>query len=118
MIFHTQEMEQQAVMHTAARMCAAARTAPKTKGRDFIETLVLTGEELEALAECVERLGREEYGETGPVWFVRDADSLRKSQALVLIGARAHHLGVSPCGFCGFSDCGACRRSGGSCAYQ
>lgn len=51
------EMEMQAVMQTAARMCAAARTAPKGHGRDTLHTLVLTGEDKEALARKMEEVG-------------------------------------------------------------
>ena len=51
MRYDSDEMERQAILATAARMCAAARTAPKAKGVDNILTMVLTGEEKKALAE-------------------------------------------------------------------
>ena len=51
MRYDSDEMERQAILATAARMCAAARTAPKAKGVDNILTRVLTGEEKKALAE-------------------------------------------------------------------
>ena len=50
MIYTDKEMEHKAVLTTAARMCAAARTAPKTHHIDGIHTLVVTGEEKDALA--------------------------------------------------------------------
>ena len=37
-------------------MCAAARTAPKTKGMDGLVTCVVTGEEKEQLADELRRL--------------------------------------------------------------
>jgi len=45
MIYTAKQMEEQAIMETASRMCAAARTAPKACGIDNILTLVLTGAE-------------------------------------------------------------------------
>lgn len=45
MKYEAGQMEEQAILETAAKMCAAARTAPKAKGLDRIVTLVLTGAE-------------------------------------------------------------------------
>ncbi len=51
MRYDSDEMERQAILAAAARMCdLAARTAPKAKGADNILTMVLTGEEKAALA--------------------------------------------------------------------
>ena len=38
MRYERDEMELQAAMQTAARMCAAARTAPKGHGKDTLHT--------------------------------------------------------------------------------
>ena len=43
MVYQNKGMEEQAILQTAARMCAAAPTAPQAHGRDTIHTLVLTG---------------------------------------------------------------------------
>ena len=67
-----QQMEEQAVLATAARMCAAARTAPKAKGIDRIVTLVLTGAEKDALADKMHEVARREFGDA-PSTFHRDA---------------------------------------------
>ena len=56
MRYDSKKLEEKAVLDTAARMCAAARTSPKTRGIDFIRTCVLTGEEKEALAQEMDRL--------------------------------------------------------------
>ena len=81
MRYDSKKLEEKAVLDTAARMCAAARTSPKTRGIDFIRTCVLTGEEKEALAQEMDRLA--------PVldypFFTRDAGNIRASQALSLI---------------------------------
>ena len=44
MIYSSKDMESRAVLDTAAKICAAARTAPKTRGMDGLVTCVLTGE--------------------------------------------------------------------------
>lgn len=51
MLYQSEYMEEQAILQTAARMCAAARTAPKAYGKDTLHTIVLTGEEKEKLAQ-------------------------------------------------------------------
>ena len=58
MIYTGDEMEKKAVLETASRMCAAARTAPKTRHIDGIHTLVVTGEEKDALADKMEEIGK------------------------------------------------------------
>lgn len=112
-----QAMEEQALMQTAAAMCAAARTAPKTKGKDFIVTCVLTGEEKDALATKMEEIHHQEFGENEFAWYLRDAANIHAADAVVLIGIRNIYRGVAHCGFCGFKNCGACKKANGRCAF-
>ncbi len=94
------DAEFEGVLQVARLMCVAARTAPKAKGVDNIVTAVVYGEELEKLASEMEKLA----GELGYKFFIRDADNVRKSQAVVLIGLKdAKPIGLN-CGACGF-DC-------------
>lgn len=112
MIRESKTMEEMALLQTAARMCAAARTAPKAHGKDTIRTLVVTDREKEDLAAEMEALGRELMGEKMPTWYGRDANNVRGAGAVVLVGARREYRGVPHCGYCGFSDCGACQAAG------
>ena len=48
------EAQQEAVRLVATLMATAARTAPKTRGLDSVETLILDGEDLETLARAME----------------------------------------------------------------
>jgi len=50
MIIRGEEAEESALMRAAELMCAAARTAPKGRGVDNIETIIITDEELKPLA--------------------------------------------------------------------
>ena len=94
MRYDSDEMERQAILATAARMCAAARTAPKAKGVDNILTMVLTGEEKKALAEKMREVAA--TGNPAVQFFLRDADNVDAAQALVLIGAKPARAGLPP----------------------
>lgn len=115
MIYQSRQMEEQAALATAAHMCAAARTAPKATGKDVVHTLVLTGEEKAALADKMIEIGKRD-GVEG--WMTRDAENLRASQAVVLIGVKRSYRGVRNCSFCGFENCGACKNAGANCAMM
>lgn len=117
MLYQSKCLEEQAILQTAARMCAAARTAPKAHGKDTLHILVLTGEEKERLAVKMEEIGNREMGEKMNTWYGRDADNVRSAGAVVLIGADKNQRGVPHCGFCGFNDCGGCKKSKGNCGF-
>lgn len=117
MHYTSAQMEERAIMETAAGMCAAARTAPKTRGVDNILTLVLTGQEKDALADKMDAIGLREFGQnTGH--FPRDAKNLRAAQAVVLIGVKRAYAGLPYCSFCGFKNCGECKEAGARCAFN
>ena len=117
MLYESDYLEEKAAINTAAKMCAAARTAPKAHGRDTLHTLVLTGDEKELLARKMEEVGIREMGSRMDSWYGRDAANVRKAQAVVLIGADQKHRGVPHCGFCGFQNCESCEKAGGNCAF-
>lgn len=115
MIYNTCELEQKAVENAMAAMCAAARTAPKTKGQDFIYTLALTGEEKNKVAEKMREMGSRLFGENS--WFHRDAGNVEAADGLVLIGMENVRRGLPHCGLCGFADCDASAKENGTCAF-
>lgn len=51
MVYASREAEHEAVLTVARQICAAIRTAPKTRGLDYLESCILTGEDLERLAD-------------------------------------------------------------------
>ena len=70
------------VIEIAKLMCISAKTAPKGKGIGNVDVVVLHGnEEIERLARRMEELAGE-YGD----FFRRDAENIRESDAVVLIG--------------------------------
>lgn len=114
MIVDGRAVEASAVMQVAHLMALAARTAPKGRGADHIETVVVSGEDLQQLGEDVISYGEE----TGQPLYVRDGNCLQKCQALLIIGIKNVPMGLKNCGFCGFSTCGDCAEIGGMCAIR
>ncbi|MBP3664792.1 MAG: hypothetical protein J6J03_06485 [Tyzzerella sp.] len=117
MIYKRNTMEENAIIQTAARMCAAASTAPKAHGKDTLHTLVLTGEDKERLVQKMEEVGARELGDKMNTWYGRDAANVRAAQAVVLIGADRKYRNVPHCGYCGFDNCAGCKKAGGNCAF-
>src|SRR5450830_1985927 len=93
MKYSEKQMEKKAVMDTASRMCAAARTAPKARGIDNILTLVLSGAEKDALADKMDKIAEREFKGT-TTSIPRDAKNLRSAQAVVLIGVKRYYTGL------------------------
>jgi uncharacterized ferredoxin-like protein len=88
------------VLQVARQMMTAARTAPKGKGVDIIEVMMVTEADKDELAATMRRMG-EEQGRPG---FLRDADGVDLAECVVLVGTRPLPLGLN-CGHCGFPKC-------------
>ena len=87
-ILRGEKTEKDAVELAASLMAASARTAPKARGVDSVKTLVLTEEHLEELASAMEKKVKEKSPELA--FFKRDADNVRSSTAVLLIGVTGH----------------------------
>ncbi len=103
-----------AVRTAAAEICLAARTAPKTRGVDLIETAIIDGADLQKLTAEMEKI----FASTQREAFRKNAGSLKDCNCVVLIGARNKTAGLSPCGLCGFKDCEDNERNGAVCAFN
>ncbi len=115
MLYTSQELEQRAILDAAARICAAARTAPKTMGMDGLVTCVLTGDEKKQLAEKM----RELADSLSLAFFRRDADNLDRADAVVLFAMHEQRRGIgAACRYCHFADCAVCAQQDGLCAYD
>ncbi len=97
-----QDIAENAVVAAAFQIANAARTAPKARGIDNLVIAVVYGEELEKIAQQMDSLVKE--GKVS-AFFGRDANNLRASQALVLIGTKIKPMGLKECGLCGFGNC-------------
>lgn len=106
-IMNGYEAEENALLIAAKLMAASARTAPKARGVDRIVTAIVTGEERERIAEAMEKKFEQKKN---PIQaFKRDAENLRRSPVVLLIGVK----GTVPkkpeeplnCGACGYASC-------------
>ncbi|MFZ5974723.1 MAG: ferredoxin domain-containing protein [Bacillota bacterium] len=115
MIYDSKTAETHALLDIANKMCVAARTAPKARGHDHIHTCVITGDDLMRIADEMDRIG-EQHGVSA--LFSRDAQNVRVSTALVMIGSVYAQRGVKFCGYCGFVNCAECAKNEGICVYD
>ncbi|MEN2975023.1 MAG: DUF2148 domain-containing protein [Candidatus Caldarchaeales archaeon] len=84
------EIIRETVLNVAKLMAVSAITAPKSRGVDNIVVKILDrGEELEILAKKLEELS-EVYGD----FFKRDAQNVRKSLAVVIIGCKIVNMNL------------------------
>ena len=105
-IIDDKQAEMDGVLAVARAMAVAARTAPKARGDDAVETLIVCGEELNQLAEAMKAHGEDTKMRES---FQRDAGNVANSQAVLLVGLN----NLRPkkpdkpldCGGCGHKNC-------------
>lgn len=89
---------------SAARMLAGSmRTAPKAGGKDFLEIVVV--EDDATLARIAQAMKEYAPQSTNEAYWLRDADNIANTQALVLVGLRESNLAGYDCGACGYPTC-------------
>ncbi|MCK4909325.1 MAG: hypothetical protein KAS70_05455 [Planctomycetes bacterium] len=82
-------------------MAVAARTAPKSAGQDYVRIEIVEKPKLQLLAKAMIQHGEK----TGKANYDRDADNIKHSDFLLLIGIKdAQPLGMN-CGTCGQAKC-------------
>lgn len=102
------------LVSVAEDMCIAARTAPKTRGVDLIETAILDGADISRIASEMEKI----FASTQREAFRKNAASLKDCSCMVLIGSKNKTAGLSPCSLCGFKDCADNEKNGAVCAFN
>lgn len=105
--FGSKEAERDAVRMVAAPMATSARTAPKARGANAIKIAIIEGEELITLASAMESKAAEQPPYLSPS-FARDANSLRESSCVLLIGVTGVPKKMEQpldCGACGYKTC-------------
>ena len=108
------DAEKAAVLQIANMMVSGARTASKGLGVNRIDTLILTEDDMMPIIEEMKKVAHD----SEKAYFLRDAESLERSQALILIGTTCGFRGVSPCGLCGNIDCATNRKKEGICTFD
>lgn len=100
MLYKEEDTREEQLLEVARAMMTAARTAPKACGVDELEIATVTGAKIRKLADEMRTIGEA----TGRAFFLRDADNIERSQAVVLIGTHDRVRALN-CGLCGFSTC-------------
>lgn len=100
MIISERDSRKEHILTVARQIMTAGRTAPKAKGQDDMEIMTVIDEDIELLAEAMQR----EADRTGLKFLLRDADNVSKSDAVILVGARNKNQGLN-CGYCGYDSC-------------
>ena len=114
MIISDQVFAQETLEQIARMMAAAARTAPKARGKDQLEILLVTGSEKDALADRMAEIAERQAVSS----FLRDSENVRSSGLVFLIGTRVTQIGLTYCGLCGYPNCAALAASpGGVCVF-
>lgn len=85
----------------AQLMELAAHTAPKTAGKDFVVTRIISGDDRARLADTMVAYGQE----SGKKNFDRDGENVRQSAAVLLIGLQTPKTSGLNCGACGNPKC-------------
>lgn len=112
MMYNERDMRVEQALDIAKKMAVAARTAPKAKGVDILECVVVEGEDVDRIAAEMHVYSEE----TGVKFPLRDAANIQQGQCVLLIGTRPQAMGLN-CGHCGFATCDA-RSAGVPCAIN
>lgn len=102
-----EQAEKDAVRMAAVLMAASVRTAPKGRGVDAIKSLILDGDDLEKLAAAMERKAESKSTYWSSV-FIRDANNIRSSSCVLLVGVMGDPKKIEQpldCGACGYESC-------------
>jgi len=100
-IITSQKGEKDALLEAAKLMLISARTAPKSGGIDDILTLIVYGQDKDAIAQKMDEIAAERKSDG----FKRDAKNVKDSEAVILIGVKGtKSFGVN-CGACGYRNC-------------
>ncbi len=103
----SEQAEREATRVAATIMASSARTAPKGRGVDSVQTAIIEGDDIEALAQAMEDKAEEKPVYLSPV-FARDARNLRTSTCVLLVGVTGEPKKIDQpldCGACGYDTC-------------
>jgi len=100
MQINERDTRRERLLQVANEMMTAARTAPKGKGIDIIEIILITDKSIRDLSRAMIEYSKK----TGMKFVLRDAENILNAEAMVLIGTKQQTHGLN-CGYCGFNSC-------------
>lgn len=89
------------LLAVAKQMMLAARTAPKARGIDHLEIVIVESQDIELISQKMREIGTE----LDLPSFLRDADNILQAPVMMLIGTKIKPMGLKKCGHCGFTNC-------------
>lgn len=104
--YTSDQADGEAARIVAMIMAASARTAPKTRGLDCVKTLILDGEDLQALAAHMEKA--ESKSQYTAALLKGNAKNVRVSSCVLLVGVAGNPKRIEApldCGACGYEGC-------------
>ncbi len=113
MIYSKSDIESKTALSIAELMAVAARTAPKGRGTDNLEIIVVDGKDKDLISEELRAI----TSRNGADFFARDANCLDQSQVILLLGTSISQMACPDCGFCGHKDCEENVTNNGVCAF-
>ncbi|MBN2683165.1 MAG: ferredoxin [Bacteroidales bacterium] len=102
-IFSFPEIKNNAIIEIGKHLMLTAQTAPKGRGVDLLEILLITGDDIIKLSDEMKLISIEKSVE----FFRRDAENILKAAAIMIISSPVKSLGLKYCGMCGFENCAA-----------
>jgi len=94
-------IKNEVIIEVAKKMAVAARTAPKARGTDNLEIIIIEGETIKQLSDKMLEIGTLHDIH----FFLRDAKNILNANAILVIGSRIKAQGLKYCGMCGFESC-------------
>jgi uncharacterized ferredoxin-like protein len=101
MIYLSQGELQKTIEHITHCIMIAAQTAPKGRGMDTLAIQSVSEKEKQSIISRMRKIGEQNEDSS---FFLRDAENIAVSDAVILIGTRADVRGLN-CGLCGFATC-------------
>jgi len=108
-----EDIKEDVLKDVAEFMCAAARTAPKTRGIDNLVIVILDKAEREKVIAKMKEIAKRDSRPS----CERDAGNIAGTGHIVVIGTKKIPVGLN-CGFCGYPTCEELGKTKGVCAYN
>ena len=101
-IIKEETIREETVFNIAKKMALAARTAPKAKGKDNIEIVLLKKNEIKKVSDKLKKMV---IKYNLPQFFIRDAVNILSAEVIFAIGTKISSTDLPRCGMCGFKNC-------------
>jgi uncharacterized ferredoxin-like protein len=108
-----ESIKKEVLKDVAELMCTAARTAPKTRGKDNLVIALLSKEEKKKVISRMKLIAKRDSRPS----CQRDSENIKAVEQIVVIATKKEVLGLN-CGFCGYKTCKDLAKTKGVCAYN